>query len=93
MNYHFFQLTAFPAMRSLCFFIRAKMAGGSCIYHFPGLRSFLTYPGLLKSDPYRVYVISSLFLFKKWVNSRNERDCCVSVEESPLSVVNRSDAG
>ena len=63
MNYYIFQISAFPAMQSLSYIIRAKMAGVSHIYHFPGLRSFLSYPGLLKSDPYRVFRLKNLQIY------------------------------
>ena len=64
MNYHFFRISTFPVMQNLSFFMSAKMAGISCICYFPGLRSFLSYPGLLKSDPYRVFVIYLLYTLK-----------------------------
>ncbi len=50
-NIAFFSILAFPAIQLHCFFERTIVAGVFRVHSIPGLRSFLTYPGLLMYAP------------------------------------------
>ncbi len=62
-NIAFFSILAFPAIQLHCFFERTIVAGVFRVHSIPGLRSYLTYPGLLKYHPSGIFVPLTFLIF------------------------------